>query len=73
MSKIIKTKFKISGMNCGSCAMNIDFELEDLTGVISVKTSYAKGETELEFDEDKIDIQTVTGKIKDLGYEVSLQ
>jgi copper chaperone CopZ len=73
MSKIIKTKFKISGMNCGSCAMNIDFELEDLAGVISAKTSYAKGESETEFDEEKIDTQTIVRKINGLGYEVSMQ
>ena len=51
---IIKKKLKIEGMHCASCAMNIDFDLEDLDGVKSSNTNYAKSETEVEFDEDKI-------------------
>ena len=37
-----KIKLQIQGMHCSSCAMNIDFDLEDLDGVKSAKTSYAK-------------------------------
>ena len=48
-----KKTFRLSGMHCTSCAMNIDFALEDM-GVKSAKTSYAKQETEVEFDEQKI-------------------
>jgi len=65
-----KTKLKIVGMHCSSCAMNIDFDLEDMDGVLTVKTSYAKQETEIEFDSQKISLQTIVEKIKDLGYRV---
>ncbi|OGF99989.1 hypothetical protein A2Y99_01555 [Candidatus Gottesmanbacteria bacterium RBG_13_37_7] len=71
MSKIIKTKLKISNMHCSSCAMNIDFELEDLEGVVSVKTSYAKQETEIEFDEKKVIMQKIIDQIKKMGYEAT--
>lgn len=69
MSKIIKKKFKIDGMHCTSCAMNIDFDLEDLEGVKSAKTNYAKQESEIEFDEEKVNIDKIIKTIKKTGYE----
>ena len=33
--------FRIAGMHCASCAISIDWELEDLDGVVEAKTSYA--------------------------------
>ena len=36
---------KIDGMHCTSCSLSIDGELEDLPGVISASTSYAKSIT----------------------------
>ena len=36
---------KIVGMHCTSCAMNIDFELEDIKGVKEASTNYAKLQT----------------------------
>lgn len=68
MSNIIKKKLKIEGMHCSSCAMNIDFDLEDLEGVKTSKTSYAKQESEVEYDEDKIKFDEVVGQIKKTGY-----
>lgn len=70
MNKTISKKFKINGMHCSSCAMNIDFDLEDLDGVKSVKTSYAKQECEIEFDEEKINDQIIIQTIKKTGYTV---
>ena len=55
-------------MHCSSCAMNIDFDLEDLEGVKTSKTSYAKQESEVEYDEDKIKFDEVVGQIKKTGY-----
>ena len=71
MSKIVKTKLNITGMHCSSCAMNIDFELEDLAGVISAKTSYAKQKTEIEFDEERINLQKIKGLIEKKGYGIN--
>lgn len=65
-----KLKLKIEGMHCTSCAMNIDFDLEDL-GVKSAKTNYAKQETEVEFDEEKIKPQAIIDQIKKTGYKAS--
>ena len=65
---MIKKKLKIEGMHCTSCAMNIDFDLEDIEGVKSSKTSYAKQECEVEFDPGKITDQIIMETIKKTGY-----
>ena len=55
-------------MHCSSCAMNIDFDLEDLEGVTSAKTNYAKAETEVEFDPEKLQLEEVVEQIQKTGY-----
>ena len=72
-SKIIKKKFNVEGMYCSSCALTIDMDLEDLEGVKSAKTSYAKSETEIEFDSEKISEQQIIETIKKSGYTAKLQ
>lgn len=68
MSQIIKKKFKIEGMHCSSCSLSIDMDIEDLEGVKESKTNYAKSETEVEFDKDKITPQMIMELIKKTGY-----
>ena len=63
-----KVTLKIDGMHCTSCAMNIDGELEDTEGVIESNTNYARQETEVEFDEKKINLEQIVGIIKKTGY-----
>lgn len=70
---IIKKKFKIEGMHCTSCAMNIDFDLEDLEGVKSANTNYAKSETEVEFDEEKVGVTQIVKSIEKSGYKAQPQ
>lgn len=65
---MIKKKFKITGMHCSSCAMSIDMGLEDLAGIKSSNTSYAKQETEVEYDLDKVSDNLVIETIKKSGY-----
>ncbi len=72
MSEIVKKKLKIDGMHCSSCAMNIDFDLEELEGIRSSKTSYARQECEIECDGEKIDDQTIIESIKKTGYSAKV-
>lgn len=66
-----KIKLKISGMHCTSCSMNIDMGLEDLEGIKSVKTSYAKQESQVEYDPDKVKIEDILKQIEKTGYQAS--
>jgi len=68
-----KVSLKIEGMHCNSCAMSIDFDMEDLDGVKTVKTSYAKQLSEVEFDESKIEPQAIVEQIKKTGYTAVIQ
>lgn len=63
---------KIEGMHCTSCALNIDGGLEDeVDGVISSHTNYAKSQTVVTFDPEKVDLQQIREKIEALGYQMS--
>lgn len=66
-----KLKLKIEGMHCTSCAMNIDGELEDTEGVKSSNTNYVKQQTEVEFDDSKINLQKIINIIKTIGYSAT--
>lgn len=58
-------------MHCSSCALTIDMDLEDLAGIKSAQTSYAKEECEIEFDQDKINNKEVLEIIKKSGYSAT--
>lgn len=66
---MITEKLKVKGMHCGSCAMSIDEELEELAGVTEAKTSYRKEVTEVSFDESLVDLDAIRKTISSLGYE----
>lgn len=67
-----KVKLKIDGMHCTSCAMNIDGDLEDnVEGVKSAKTSYAKQVCEVEFEEN-VKIEKIIAQIQETGYEAQV-
>lgn len=60
--------FKIQGMHCASCAMNIDGALEDLEGVAEARTSYAKAETKVTYDPLKVEEGQLEEVIAAAGY-----
>lgn len=69
-----KKKFSITGMHCTSCAMNIDGDLEDnVKGVKSANTNYAKQETEVEFNEVEVKVEQIIAQIKETGYQAEVQ
>lgn len=67
-----KIKFKIEGMHCSSCAMDIDGQLED-NGVLESRTSYAKSITEVEFNPNDISEERIIKIIEKTGYKAVLQ
>ncbi len=66
---ISNIQLKLSGLHCSSCAVNIDLSLEDLDGVISSKTNYAKSCATVDFEPDKIDPKEIIAEITKLGYQ----
>lgn len=66
----MKTKkiFKISGMDCPSCAMVLEGEFED-KGMIA-SCSYAKEQIEVEFDPNEISLEEIHKTVQKAGYNV---
>lgn len=62
-----KVTLKIEGMHCTSCAISIDGELED-AGAKEANTNYAKQETEVVFDPQKLSEEKILEIIKKIGY-----
>ncbi|MBI4437699.1 copper-translocating P-type ATPase [Candidatus Uhrbacteria bacterium] len=64
------TTFKISGMHCASCAVNIESELGKLAGVKSANVNYALGNAAVEHEASvaEHDLHAVVHK---LGYQVA--
>lgn len=65
--------FKIKGMHCTSCAMNIDGELEDLEGVKEATTNYAKQVSVVTFEPEKVTQEQIIAVITKLGYQATTQ
>lgn len=61
---------KLDGLHCSSCSLNIDGELEDLPGVLSVSTSYAKQETIISYDPQLVSPSKFNKVIEGLGYKI---
>jgi Cu+-exporting ATPase len=61
---------KLSGLHCSSCSLNIDSDLEDLPGVISTSTSYAKQESTIVYDPKIVRREEFVTAIEKLGYSV---
>lgn len=65
-----KITLKLSGLHCSSCSLNIDSDLEDLPGVISTSTSYAKQESTIVYDPTLTSPTKFIEVISKLGYQV---
>ncbi len=67
-----KKRFQIKGMHCVVCAMTIDGALEDLPGVKSAATNYARQVADVEFDERKVGEAQILAAIEQAGYQGQL-
>lgn len=66
-----KVTFKIDGMHCVSCSMNIDSELEDTEGVIKAETSYAQSRTVVTYDQSQVESKALKKVIESLEYKAT--
>lgn len=63
-----QVSFKIEGMHCTSCSMNIDDLLEETEGVIKAETSYAKAKSVVTYDPKKVSLEKIKKVINSLEY-----
>ncbi len=66
---LAQAKLKIKGMHCAACSLNIDSTLEEIDGVVSSQTHYAKSTTEVVFNPELVSPAGLKTAIAELGYE----
>ena len=65
----MKTILKITGMDCASCAANIEHTLKKTKGVQSAGVNFASEKARVEFDASQIDASAIKKIISELGYD----
>lgn len=64
-----KKQIRVEGMHCAGCAMTVDGALEDLPGVESASTSYAKQVVEIVYDETEVTEKALFEAVTKAGYK----
>ena len=73
MPSIKKVPLAIEGMHCNSCASGIQMVLQSTDGVINASASYDSKKGEVEFDEEKTNVDSIIKAIDQLGYKATVQ
>lgn len=66
-------RFSITGMHCVACALNIDSAIEDLPGVLSSTTNYAKSITVVRGRAGELSATAVLAAIQNAGYSAKIK
>jgi copper chaperone CopZ len=64
-----KKQIRVEGMHCAGCAMTVDGALEDLPGVESASTSYAKQVVDIVYDETEVNEKALFDAVTKAGYK----
>ncbi len=67
---IQSVNFDIKGMTCNGCAAHVEADVNKLPGIIKVKASFENAKAVVEFDQSKVDIETIKETINNTGYKV---
>ncbi len=60
----------VTGMKCGGCENTVKTKLQELDGVISVAPSFKENQVTVEFDNEKVDLDTIKSVITQAGFTV---
>jgi copper chaperone CopZ len=66
---LVKKTYRVEGMHCSNCAMNIEGIEDDLPGIKQVAASYQKGRMLVEFDEAKVSEVQILAALEKRGYQ----
>jgi copper chaperone CopZ len=73
MAKITKKSFDIEGMHCNSCASGIQMVLQGTDGVLNASANYESKKGEVEYDEEKTNLENIVKAIEQLGYKATVE
>jgi len=61
---------EIKGMTCTSCEEHINHSVNQLNGIVKIKSSYENGNAEIEFDNSKTTLEEIEKAVNSTGYSV---
>lgn len=64
-------ELNVTGMHCKACKALIESELSDMDGVKAISVDLAGAKAQVEYDEQKIQLQSLIDKIVELGYQAT--
>jgi copper chaperone CopZ len=68
---MVKKTYRVEGMHCSNCAMNIEGIEDDLPGIKQISASYQKGQMVVEFDEAKLSEAQLLSAVEKRGYHAT--
>lgn len=66
-----KTEFKVTGMHCPGCEMNLQDFVSEVKGVKNAKADHKKGVLTVEYEERNGIIDEIKAKVTEAGYKNS--
>ncbi|HEX3029291.1 MAG TPA: copper chaperone CopZ [Clostridia bacterium] len=69
MASEVKT-LNVEGMSCSHCENSVKKAVGELNGVFSVAVDLKGKRVTIEFDPDKVSVDTIKDTIEDQGYDV---
>lgn len=67
---IVRKKFIVEGMHCGSCAVSIGMIIKNLKGVKSARADYDARSAEVEYDDAQLGLAQMNQALEGLGYRL---
>lgn len=62
--------FKVNGMSCGGCAINVAGALKAVDGVNDAQVSLERKEATVDFDDSRTSTEQLKSAVRHAGYEV---
>jgi len=71
MASTIEKIFKIEGMDCPTCAISIERNLQNINGVKEASVNYVSSKLVVKYEPDKISKEEIILHVQQLGYSAS--
>jgi copper chaperone CopZ len=68
MPDVATARLRTTGLHCQSCSMLVQMELEDVGGVVSARSDFRTGMTEVEYEPDQVTVGDLVAAIVRAGY-----
>jgi len=66
-----KVTLSVKGMSCGHCVKSVEGSVGELNGVQHVEVNLNEAKVTVEFDQNKVSLESIKEAIDDQGYEVA--